>query len=377
MHRVPIAILTAGVAVAFATAAAAQNFDDPKDFAYAKELLAMTPQGPAGMPWEQNLGGKEVDTSKYKKAGPYKICFSNAGIFNPWRVVGWTDMQAQVDVDKADIKAFTVADAEGKDDKQISDINSFVSGDQCDILIVSPNTTAALTPAVEAACKKLPVIVFDRGVLTQCPVTFINPVGGYGWGIQTANFIVEKLPKGGKVLGLRISPGVDVLETRWSAANRIFKENGINVVGAEFTDGDNAKTKLIVEDYIKRFGKIDAVWMDAGATAVAAIEAFEDAGQPYPIITGEDQEDFLAKWQKENLTAFAPTYPTYQWRTPIIAALEILKGQPVYGPAWKLPQPAITQETLASFVDPKMPPLHYAMCGCKDLPGYPQRWGGK
>ncbi len=377
MHRVPIAILTAGVAVAFATAAAAQNFDDPKDFAYAKELLAMTPQGPAGMPWEQNLGGKEVDTSKYKKAGPYKICFSNAGIFNPWRVVGWTDMQAQVDVDKADIKAFTVADAEGKDDKQISDINSFVSGDQCDILIVSPNTTAALTPAVEAACKKLPVIVFDRGVLTQCPVTFINPVGGYGWGIQTANFIVEKLPKGGKVLGLRISPGVDVLETRWSAANRIFKENGINVVGAEFTDGDNAKTKSIVEDYIKRFGKIDAVWMDAGATAVAAIEAFEDAGQPYPIITGEDQEDFLAKWQKENLTAFAPTYPTYQWRTPIIAALEILKGQPVYGPAWKLPQPAITQETLASFVDPKMPPLHYAMCGCKDLPGYPQRWGGK
>jgi ribose transport system substrate-binding protein len=24
-----------------------------------------------------------------------------------------------------------------------------------------------------------------------------------------------------------------------------------------------------------------------------------------------------------------------------------------------------------------MPPLHYAMCGCKDLPGYPERWGGK
>jgi ribose transport system substrate-binding protein len=24
-----------------------------------------------------------------------------------------------------------------------------------------------------------------------------------------------------------------------------------------------------------------------------------------------------------------------------------------------------------------MPPLHYALCGCKDLPGYPQAWGGK
>jgi ribose transport system substrate-binding protein len=377
MYRVPIAILTAGLAVAFATAAAAQNFDDPKDFEYAKQLLTMKPQGPEGKPWLQNLGGTEVDTSKYKKAGPYKVCFSNAGVDNPWRVVGWIDMQAQVEVDKADIKSFTVADAQGKDDKQISDINSFVSGDQCDILIVSPNTTAALTPAVEAACKKLPVVVFDRGVLTQCPVTFVNPIGGYGWGIQTANFIADKLPKGGKVLGIRILPGVDVLETRWSAANRIFKEKGINVVGAEFTGGDNAKTKSIVEDYIKRFGKIDAIWMDAGATGVAAIEAFEDAGQPYPIITGEDQEDFLVKWQKEKLTAFAPTYPTYQWRSAIIAALKILKGEPVIGPTWKLPQPDITQETLASFVDPKMPPLHYAMCGCKDLPGYPQRWGGK
>ncbi len=32
-----------------------------------------------------------------------------------------------------------------------------------------------------------------------------------------------------------------------------------------------------------RFGNIDAIWMDAGATAVAALEALDDAGKPYPI----------------------------------------------------------------------------------------------
>jgi ribose transport system permease protein len=183
--------------------------------------------------------------------------------------------------------------------------------------------------------------------------------------------------RGGKVLALRILPGVDVLETRWSAAKRIFKENGVNVVGAEFTGGDNAKTKQIVEDYISRNGKIDAIWMDAGATAVAALGAFEDSGQPYPIITGEDQEDFLKKWKEKGLTAMAPTYPTYQWRAPVIAAVKVLKGEPVIGPTWKLPQPVITQAELDKYVDDKMPPLHYAMCGCKDLPGYPRRWGGK
>ena len=73
----------------------------------------------------------------------------------------------------------------------------------------------------------------------------------------------------------------------------------------------------------------------------------------------------------------APTYPTYQWRSPVIAAVKILKGEPVIGPYWKLPQPVIMQADLNKYVDDKMPPLHYALCGCKDLPGYPQAWGGK
>ncbi len=95
------------------------------------------------------------------------------------------------------------------------------------------------------------------------------------------------------------------------------------------------------------------------------------------MISGEDQQDFLRKWQEEGLTAIGPSYPTYQWRTPIIAAVRIAKGEPVPGPVWSLPQPAVTQETLANYVDERMPPLHYALCGCEGLPGYPERWGGK
>lgn len=371
--QIGLTVLLAGLS----SAALAQNFNDPAEFERQKALLTVAPQGPEGKPWEQHLGGEKVDTAKYKKPGPYKLCFSNAGVNNPWRVVGFTNMQAEVEANKADIASFTHADAEGKDDKQISDINAFVNSGQCDALIVSPNTTAALTPAVEAAAKKLPVVVFDRGVDTKAPVTFINPIGGYGFGIQGASFIAEKIPAGGSVLALRILPGVDVLENRWAAAERIFKEKGIKVVGAEFTNGDNAKTKAIVEDYLNRFGKIDGVWMDAGATAVAALEAFEDAGKPYPVINGEDQQDFLQKWKKNKLTAIAPTYPTYQWRTPVSAAVRILKGEPVIGPTWKLPQPAITAENLDKYVNDKMPPLHYALCGCEQMANYPARWGGK
>ena len=368
---------TALLALAAGGAARAQSFDDPKEFAAQRALMSAKAEGPADKPWEQHFGSQMVDTSKYKKAGPYKLCFSNAGVGNPWRVVGFTTMQAEVDLHKADITSFTVADAEGKDDKQISDIKAMLASGQCDALIVSPNTTAALTPAVEEACKQVPVILFDRGVLTDCPVTVVKPIGGYAFGAAAADYIVANVPKGGKVLALRILPGVDVLENRWAAAKHIFDEKGIEVVGVEFTDGDRAKTKSIVEDYLTRVGKLDAVWMDAGATSVAAIEAFEDQGMDIPIVTGEDQQDFLQKWKQSGMKAVAPTYPTYQWRTAVIAALRVLKGEPVPGPAWSLPQPTITAETLDKYVNDKMPPLHYAMCGCEGMPDYPQRWIGK
>ena len=120
MKRMVLTCSAAALAVGFATSAGAQEFNSQKDFDYAQELLKMTPQGPEGKPWEQTLGGKQIDTSKYMKPGPYNICFSNAGVDNPWRVVGWTDMQAQADMLKSDIKSFTAADAEGKDDKQTS-----------------------------------------------------------------------------------------------------------------------------------------------------------------------------------------------------------------------------------------------------------------
>ena len=163
-------------------------------------------------------------------------------------------MKAEADNTK-DIGKFTIVDAEAKDDKQISDIESLVSGKKCDALIVAPNTTATLTPAVEAACASdIPVIVFDRGVETDCPVTFIHPIGGYAYGADAAEFLKEKVKKDGKILALRILPGVDVLETRWSGAKGIFDEAGLNVVGVEFTDGDAAKTKSIVSDYIQREG---------------------------------------------------------------------------------------------------------------------------
>ena len=367
-------VAEAGAGLGMEAAAVAEQFFSQEDLDNSIRLIGVTPEGPEGQPWLQYLEPTFVDTAQYAKEGPYTFCFSNAGVNNPWRVVGYNTMEHEVAL-HPEIEEWIHVDAEGSDEKQISDIQDLVAGGNCDVLIVSPNTTLALTPAVEAACEVLPVVVFDRGVQTDCPATFVQPIGGYAFGYTGATFIADNLEPGAKVVALRILPGVDVLETRWAAAKQVFEERGIDVVEVAFGDGNNDKVKTIITDAIQKHGQIDGVWMDAGATAVAAIEAFEDAGAPYPVINGEDQQDFLVKWQEEELTGIAPTFPTFQWRTAVIAALAVLQGEQVPDP-WRLPQPTVDQSNLDQYVQPGMPPLHYAMCGCEDMPGFPEDWGG-
>jgi ribose transport system substrate-binding protein len=346
---------------------------DEEQFTTQLAQRDIEPEGPADAPWEQAIEPEMGSTEEFATQGGGTVCFSNAGVNNPWRVVGYTTMQEEVKLHD-NITDFVHVDAEGNDEKQISDIQELIDGGECAVLIVSPNTTAALTPAVEAACEELPVIVFDRGVNTDCPVTFIHPIGGYAFGADAAEFLAENVEPGGNILALRILPGVDVLETRYVAAQIILEEAGLNIVGAEFTEGDAAKTKNIVSDYLQR-GNIDGVFMDAGATAVAAVEAFEDNGVEVPPITGEDQLDFLRKWQQDGLTAVAPTYSNFQWRTAIIAASRVMAGEEIPLGEWVLPQPLITQENLGDYdLGDELPPLHYALCGCEDMPGYPGPW---
>jgi len=341
----------------------------------AAELEA-TPEGPEGQPWLQYIDPEMIDTAQYASPGPKKACFSNASIGNPWRQTGWITMNEQLKVLQASgaISEMETRDAQDSDDTQIADIDYFIEEGNCDAYIISPNSTAAMTPAVERACETgKPVIVFDRGVQTDCQTTFIHPVGGFAWGIESANFLIDNLEEGDKVVALRILPGVDVLEQRWAAAERLFDESGIEAVDY-FTGADPSEIKKIISDELAK-GDVQGVWMDAGDGAVAAIEAFEDAGVDYPVMTGEDELSFLRKWDETGLTGLGTVYSNFQWRTPLLAMQKIFAGEEI-PKEWVLPQRSIEKEELAAalLANDGMPDGHYARFGGEDLPGYPVVW---
>jgi ribose transport system substrate-binding protein len=367
------------------TAKVAAQFVNDKDFATSQALMQQSPLNPSDPIYLQYLVDNKTNISKFpqyaafaSKKAPYNICFSNAGVNNPWRVVGYVDMREQVEQLRTEglVKNFYHLDAQGNDAKQISDIQDIINTPgKCDILIVASNTSDALTPIVEKACAVMPVVQFDRYAQTDCPVVSERPIGGYAFGISGAQYIIDNLPQGGNVLAFRILPGVDVLEQRWGAARKIFEQHpNLNIIGVEFVGYDSFKANTVVSDYLAKFGTIDAVWMDAGGTAVTILEAFKDAGAPYPkVMVGEDQEDYLQYWKNNNLTAIAPTFPTYQWRTAVLASVMFLQGKDVQH-LWVLPQPEIKPDNVDKYINTAMPPLHYAMCGCEDMTNYPAAW---
>ncbi len=358
------------------SASATQQWFDQTLYDTQDKQRSATFEGDAATPYLQYIAGAMTDTAKFKASGAKKVCFANASISNPWRQTGWITMNQQLKVlqSAGAISTMETRDAQDDDNTQIADIDYFIQEGNCDSFVISPNSTAALTPAVERACATgKPVVVFDRGVNTECATTFIHPIGGFAWGIDTAEFLTSKLAKGDKVIALRILPGVDVLEHRWAAAEKLFQESGVNAVD-HFTGGDPAKIKSIISDELAK-GDVKGVWMDAGDGAVAAIEAFEDAGKPLPVMTGEDEMSFLRKWEQTKLTGLAPVYSNFQWRTPLLAVQKIFAGEQV-PTEWVLPQKPITESERAAFLKANegMPDGHYAKFGGENLPGYPKIW---
>lgn len=333
-------------------------------------------EGNAEQPYLQYIAGAMTDTAKFAAAGPHKVCFANASISNPWRQTGWITMNQQLKVlqDSGVISEMETRDAKDNDNTQIADIDYFIDEGNCAAFVISPNSTAALTQAVERACQTgKPVVVFDRGVETDCATTFIHPIGGFAWGIDTATFLTDRLKSGDRVVALRILPGVDVLEHRWAAAKKIFEEKGIQARDY-FTGADPTEIKKIISDELAT-GDVRGVWMDAGDGAVAALEAFEDAGKDLPVMTGEDEMSFLTKWKETGIDAMAPVYSNFQWRTPLLALEKIFKGEQI--PAeWVLPQKPILADELDTWLQRNqgMPGGHYAKFGGEDLPGYPEVW---
>ncbi len=128
-----------------------------KDFDELVQLMKAKSINPDAPIYLQSLIDNKVDTTKFKKDPPYNLCFSNAGVEQSrgvWWVMSTSASRLKSCVLRVWSRTSTIWTLRGNDEKQIADIEDLIATPgKCDVLIVSPNTSEALTPTVEKACE--------------------------------------------------------------------------------------------------------------------------------------------------------------------------------------------------------------------------------
>lgn len=272
-----------------------------------------------------------VDTSAYKKDGPFVIGFSNASISNSWRV-GMLHSIQQAAADNADqIKQLIITDANDDPAKQVADVQDLISRG-VDLLIVSAATAEALDAIVTRAYEEgIPVVLVDRRVTSENFTTFIT-ASDWVYGHMSAQWMVEKLGGKGNIVMLPGMAGVSVAETRITAAKQVFANYpDIKVLDLQYTDWSPAKGKQVMAALIQKYGtEINGVWNDHGLQGSGAIEAMVEAGwTTLPPITCADLNGCVKGAVENGAPAFNYDYPPAMGGLSVEVALDILAGRPV------------------------------------------------
>lgn len=218
--------------------------------------------------------------------GKFVVGYSQSNNAEPYRAQ--LNLQLQYFAKQhSDLKLLPITDAHQDSATQVSQVQNFIQ-QKVDALIVSPNEPAPLTAAVQQACAaKIPVIILDRSVNTDCYSSFIGG-DNYGIGKLAGQAAVKALPGGGNVVELQ---GI------LSDQPQIDRDKGFRdaIAGHNITIIDNQEAKwlkananTIMQQWIAKGDKIDLVYSQNDDMALGAQLAMAGAGKASIPIIGID-----------------------------------------------------------------------------------------
>jgi len=274
-----------------------------------------------------------VDTTAFKKDGPYTICFSNASVANDWRVamVGHVDYAIEEARGKGLIKDYFYADANNDPNKQISDIEDLLTKG-CDVMLISAAAQDVVDPGAKQAMEAgVPVITVDRDVLN--PENRISYTDGDSclMGKTQAEWLVKELGGKGDIVLLSGIAGASPAEERLRCAREVFAANpGIKELAQAYTDWSPTGGQKQMEAWITQFGdKIQGIWSDSALQGVGVVNALLAAGMKVPPITGEDWALFLHQAVDNNFAFAGVSFPNRLGYFAVQDALDLLAGKPI------------------------------------------------
>lgn len=286
--------------------------------------------GPAADPECFAAWAPETKFLKYpKKEGPYRIALANGYIANTWRIQMIQTAKAyaaQPEV-AAKLKEFKVVSTGEDVPAQISAINNFIDSGY-DAIVVNAQNPTAFAPVIKRAKDAGVVLVAFDNILDTEDAINVN-VDQKGLGVLWANWLIDKVPNGGKILEVRGVAGTSVDTDRHNGIKETLDASGkkwdvVEVVGK----WDDPTAQKATADAIAVQGKFDGITAQGGDTGV--VQAMIDAKHPFVPFGGETENGFrkfCAKYSGEGLKCTSAGSGPAQVAVAIKTAIAALEGE--------------------------------------------------
>lgn len=206
----------------------------------------------------------------------YTIGFSQCTMVNKWRQTMVEEMKRELAF-HPEVK-FVFKDANGNTKKQIQQIQELID-EKIDLLIVSPQEAAPITPIVEEAFDKgIKVIIVDRRTLSE---NYTAYVGGSNFdvGATAASFANSILKNGGNVLEISDIPGSSADIDRHEGFIKTLKDfNKLHYVGKIYEKGDENPSNENATLFLKTHPDIQLIFAQNDRLALSTYNACNKLG---------------------------------------------------------------------------------------------------
>ena len=273
-------------------------------------------------------------------------------------VVYWANRtQAELEKQYPGIKV--VVKTAGSAAEQANQIQDLQTVNKINTLVILPFESAPLTqPVAQIKNKGVFVTVVDRGLTDTSAQNAYVAGDNPGFGKESAEYMAKAMGGKGNLVILRGIPTV-IDNQRVDAFNAVIAANpGMKVLDAKHGNWNRDDAFKVMQDYLTRFKKIDAVWASDDDMAVGVQKAIEQAKRTdiKMVIGGAGAKGYVKKVMdgdpivKANVT-YSPSM--------IADAMKLTADARVKGSAMPattiIPSILITKENAAQYYFPDSP----------------------
>ena len=214
--------------------------------------------------------------SNNSSAKKYTIGFSQCTMVNKFRQTMLKEMERELSF-HPEIN-FIFKDANGFTEKQVEQVQELID-QKVNLLIVSPNEAAPITPIVEKAfASGIKVIIVDRKTISQNYTAFVG-ASNYEVGINAATFTNAILKGVGNVLEVSDIPGSSADIDRHRGFTDFLKEHtAIKYIAKVYEEGDENPSEEKLTVFLKSDSNIQLIFAQNDRLAFSASKVCKKMG---------------------------------------------------------------------------------------------------